>query len=204
MSSVNKLLLSMKGLNIVITALLNWLITIYEAGREKVTMVQEIYYKIGEVSEMLGLEPYTLRYLESTLKLKIKRDDRGERLYTESDLDTLRLILQLKNEKGLNSTAIKLALDNMNENSDIANANPQVYSHLDFLEMTNVARTIMQQNDEILAQNKKMQERLQALEKSQHETEKKQEAKLNELIGLISNEAEERKSNWLSKLMRNK
>jgi DNA-binding transcriptional MerR regulator len=70
--------------------------------------MKEIFYKIGEVSEMLKIEQHTLRYLESTLRLKIKRDERGDRLYSEKDVDTLRLVLQLK-EKGLNTTAIKMA-----------------------------------------------------------------------------------------------
>lgn len=165
-------------------------------------MRQEIYYKIGEVSEMLGIEPYTLRYLESTLKLKIKRDERGERLYSESDLDTLRLILQLKNEKGLNTTAIKLALENMNDHSDSPSTSPQVYNHVDFVEIVTVARTIMQQNDEILAQNKQMQERLKELERKQTEAEKKRDEKMDELITLLRYEPEDKKASWLSKLVR--
>lgn len=166
--------------------------------------MQEIYYKIGEVSEMFKLEPYTLRYLESSLKLKIKRDERGERLYTEADLDTLRLILQLKHEKGLNTTAIKLALENLNDSNDKNGSTPQVYNAVDFLEIVTVARNIMQQNDEILAQNKMMQQRLQALEEGQIRMEQKNAAKMEELINVMRSEPEEKKANWLSKIMRNK
>lgn len=166
--------------------------------------MEDIYLKIGEVAEILGLEPYTLRYLESTLKLKIKRDERGERLYTESDLDTLRLILQLKNEKGLNSTAIKLALENLNESNPSPNPAPQVYTHMDFLEIVNVARTIMRQNDEIIEQNKKMQEHLQDLERNQAQQERNRDEKLDELLALLRYEPEEKKAGWLSKLIRNK
>lgn len=164
--------------------------------------MHDIYYKIGEVSDMLGIEPYTLRYLESTLKLKIKRDERGERLYSDADLDTLRLILQLKNEKGLNTTAIKLALENLNENSDSPNTSPQVYNHVDFVEIVTVARTIMQQNDEILAQNKLMQERLQELEKKITTAEQKRDEKMAELIDLIKYDSEDKKPGWLAKLIR--
>jgi len=166
--------------------------------------MKEIYYKIGEVSEMLNLEPYTLRYLESSLKLKIKRDERGERLYTDSDLDTLRLILQLKNEKGLNTTAIKLALENLNEANNNENNTPQVYNAADFVEIVNVARNIMQQNDEILAQNKVMQQKLQALEDAQQKMDNENSARWDELLGVLRAETAEKKSNWLAKLMRNK
>lgn len=166
--------------------------------------MQEIYLKIGEVAEILGLEPYTLRYLESTLKLKIKRDERGERLYSESDLDTLRLILQLKNEKGLNSTAIKLALENMNEVNSTSNPTPQVYTHGDFLEIINVARSIMRQNEEIIDQNQKMQQRLQDMERNQAHQERIRNEKMDELLALLRYDNDEKKAGWLSKLIRNK
>ena len=166
--------------------------------------MKDIFYKIGEVSEILDLEPYTLRYLESSLKLKIKRDERGERLYTDSDLDTLRLILQLKNEKGLNTTAIKLALENLNEANNNENNVPQVYNAADFVEIVNVARNIMQQNDEILVQNKLMQEKLQALEESQKKMNRENSARWDELIGVLRAESAEKKSGWLTKLIRSK
>jgi len=80
--------------------------------------MKERFYKIGEVSEMLNIEQHTLRYLENSLKLKIKRDERGDRLYTDSDIDTLRLVLKLK-EKGLNTTAIRLALENTEQEEPV-------------------------------------------------------------------------------------
>lgn len=166
--------------------------------------MREIYYKIGEVAEMLNIEPYTLRYLENSLKLKIKRDEHGERLYTEANLDTLRLILQLKKEKGLNTTAIKLALENLNEANDSGSNTPQVYNSADFVEIVNVARNIMQQNDEILAQNKIMQKQLQSLEEAQLKFGKNNSARWEELIGVLNSEPEEKKTSWLSKLIRNK
>ncbi|HCF49087.1 MAG TPA: hypothetical protein DER60_02315, partial [Syntrophomonas sp.] len=33
----------------------------------------ERFYKIGEVAELLNIEQHTLRYLENSLKIKIKR-----------------------------------------------------------------------------------------------------------------------------------
>ncbi len=52
------------------------------------------------MAEILSIEQHTLRYLENSLKLRIKRNERGDRLYTESDIDTLKLVMMLK-EKGL-------------------------------------------------------------------------------------------------------
>jgi DNA-binding transcriptional MerR regulator len=103
----------------------------------------ERFYKIGEVAEMLGIEQHTLRYLENSLKIKIKRDERGDRMYSEADLDTLRLVLKLK-EKGLNTTAIKLALETAqdSENSqELALVSVQAENQLK--EMVSIARRII-------------------------------------------------------------
>ena len=82
----------------------------------------EKYYKIGEVVEILGMEPHTLRYLESTLHLKIRRNGRGERLYSEADLDLLQFIHKLKTENHLNTHAIRMALANLEKKEEPAAA----------------------------------------------------------------------------------
>jgi len=52
------------------------------------------YFKIGEVAEILELEPYVLRYWESEFKiLKPSRTRTQQRLYHRKDLD---LLMQIK------------------------------------------------------------------------------------------------------------
>jgi DNA-binding transcriptional MerR regulator len=129
--------------------------------------MKEIFYKIGEVSEMLKIEQHTLRYLESTLRLKIKRDERGDRLYSEKDVDTLRLVLQLK-EKGLNTTAIKMALENSEAAGSSAEStlpSTRAPSQLELAEVLNIASKIIEQNQALLEQNRKMEERMERIEK---------------------------------------
>ncbi len=59
-------------------------------------------YRIGEASKMLGLKSYVLRFWESEFpQLKPKRTDKGQRLYTEQDMELLRTIQYLLHEKGL-------------------------------------------------------------------------------------------------------
>lgn len=68
-------------------------------------MEQELtkkYYRIREVSELLDEPLSTLRYWESMFpQLKPKRNDKGTRYYTPQDIDTLRQIKYLLQEKGL-------------------------------------------------------------------------------------------------------
>ena len=53
------------------------------------------YFKIGEVSEILELEPYVLRYWESEFNiLKPTRTRAQQRLYHRKDLD---LLMEIKN-----------------------------------------------------------------------------------------------------------
>lgn len=60
------------------------------------------YYKISEVSEIVDEPASTLRYWETVFpQLKVKRNDRGTRFYTPGNIDTLRRIKYLLNDRGL-------------------------------------------------------------------------------------------------------
>jgi DNA-binding transcriptional MerR regulator len=55
----------------------------------------KLFYKIGEVSKIAGVEPYVLRYWESEFQfLKPRKSKSGQRIYVKKDLD---LIFQIKN-----------------------------------------------------------------------------------------------------------
>ncbi len=54
----------------------------------------KLYYKIGEVSEITGIEPYVLRYWESEFKImNPPRSKSKQRLYRKRDL---KLIVEIK------------------------------------------------------------------------------------------------------------
>jgi len=54
----------------------------------------KLYFKIGEVSELLGVEPYVLRYWESEFtQLAPKKSGTGHRLYRKKDVE---LLLRIK------------------------------------------------------------------------------------------------------------
>lgn len=159
----------------------------------------EVFYKIGEVADMLSIEQHTLRYLESSLKINIKRDERGDRIYSEADLDTLRLVLQLK-EKGLNTTAIKLALETAQESQDAQEtglmlSNP-VESNL--VEMIKMSRKIAEQNEELAEQNRRLEEKMGRLEKKIDERDLEREKKIDEFLRLWKAEQEGKGRSWLS------
>lgn len=165
--------------------------------------MKEIFYKIGEVAEMLDIEQHTLRYLEHTLRLKIKRDERSDRLYTEADLETLRLIMKLKNEKGLNTTAIRMALGNLEESSETALATaPTGVLNVNFTELATTVRRIADQNDELISQNRILQQKIEELEIKMAKRDEKREEKIDELIKMWRKDQDDRNKSWLSKLTR--
>lgn len=62
--------------------------------------IKKLYYSISEVSRMVGLEPYVLRYWETEFEqLRPQKNRAGNRIYTEKDIETIRLIKRLTREK---------------------------------------------------------------------------------------------------------
>lgn len=62
--------------------------------------IQKLYYSIGEVSELLDLEPHVLRYWESEFEVLHPRKNRaGRRVYTEADIAVVRRIQHLLKEE---------------------------------------------------------------------------------------------------------
>jgi len=54
----------------------------------------KVFYRVGEVSQRVGVESYVLRYWEKMFpQLKPEKDETGQRVYTRSDID---LILRIK------------------------------------------------------------------------------------------------------------
>src|ERR1041384_6125797 len=60
----------------------------------------KLYFKIGEVSDLLGVEPYVLRYWETEFSLlSPKKSGTGHRLYRRKDVELLLRIKYLLYEK---------------------------------------------------------------------------------------------------------
>ena len=65
-------------------------------------MEGKLYYSIGEVAEMLGVNTSMLRFWETEFKeLRPVKNKRGTRSYTQQDIDLLRRIHYLTKECGL-------------------------------------------------------------------------------------------------------
>lgn len=71
------------------------------------------YYKIGEVSEILGIPMSTLRFWESKFTIiKPHRNAAGTRFYTPGDIEKIRMINYLVKDKKLKIEAAQEQLRN--------------------------------------------------------------------------------------------
>jgi len=60
----------------------------------------KLYFKIGEVADLLGVEPYVLRYWETEFSvLSPKKSGTGHRLYRRKDVELLLRIKHLLRDK---------------------------------------------------------------------------------------------------------
>src|SRR5918999_6527325 len=67
-------------------------------------------YMISVAAELVGMHPQTLRIYEQKGLVRPKRTSGNTRLYSEMDLERLRLIQRLTNEYGLNLAGVEMVL----------------------------------------------------------------------------------------------
>ena len=67
-------------------------------------------YMISVAAELVGMHPQTLRIYESKGLIRPKRTGGNTRLYSEADLERLRLIQRLTTELGLNLAGVERVL----------------------------------------------------------------------------------------------
>jgi len=68
-------------------------------------------YMISIAAELVGMHPQTLRMYEQKGLVRPKRTAGNTRLYSEADLERLRLIQRLTTQLGLNLAGVEAVLD---------------------------------------------------------------------------------------------
>jgi MerR family transcriptional regulator/heat shock protein HspR len=72
-------------------------------------------YMISVAADLVGMHPQTLRIYESKGLIRPKRTAGNTRLYSEVDIERLRLIQQLTNEFGLNLAGVEQVIQLQDE-----------------------------------------------------------------------------------------
>jgi DNA-binding transcriptional MerR regulator len=74
------------------------------------------YYSIGEVAEMFAVNASLLRHWETEFDtIRPKKNRKGERQYTQKDVETIRLIYGLVKDKGFTLQGAKDFLKTKNQ-----------------------------------------------------------------------------------------
>jgi MerR family transcriptional regulator/heat shock protein HspR len=66
---------------------------------------------ISVVAELLGIHPQTLRLYEREGYVRPRRTRGGTRLYSEADVDTVRRILHLTRDLGVNLAGVEVVIE---------------------------------------------------------------------------------------------
>jgi MerR family transcriptional regulator/heat shock protein HspR len=72
-------------------------------------------YMISVAAEIVGMHPQTLRIYENKGLIRPKRTAGNTRLYSEADIERLRLIQQLTNDLGLNLAGVEQVMQLQDE-----------------------------------------------------------------------------------------
>ncbi len=70
-------------------------------GDEESKLPPKVYFRIGEVASLVGVEPHVLRYWEREFRtIRPKKSARGQRVYSRKDVETLMRVRQLLYSEG--------------------------------------------------------------------------------------------------------
>lgn len=82
------------------------------------TGVKKIYYSIGEVSKLFGVNTSLIRFWEKEFDIiNPKKNKKGNRLFTQEDVDNLKIIYYLVKEKGFTLQGAKAKLKDNKEDT---------------------------------------------------------------------------------------
>ncbi len=93
--------------------------------------INKMYYTMGEVTEMFGVNASQIRFYEKEFDvLKPKKNKKGNRLFTPEDIENLKIIFHLVDEKGF---TLKGAKEHMKNNGSETKDNQKIIDSLERL-----------------------------------------------------------------------
>jgi DNA-binding transcriptional MerR regulator len=91
--------------------------------------VEKLYYSIGEVAKMFDVNTSLIRFWEKEFDIiKPKKNKKGNRLFTQKDIDNFHIIYHLVKEKGM---TLKGAKKKMKENKEDTQHNFEIIKSLE-------------------------------------------------------------------------
>ncbi|MET4080131.1 DNA-binding transcriptional MerR regulator [Pedobacter sp. UYP30] len=93
--------------------------------------INKMYYTMGEITEMFHVNASQIRFYEKEFDiLQPKKNKKGNRLFTPEDVENLKIIFNLVNDKGY---TLKGAKDFLKNNKGDAKENQKIIDSLENL-----------------------------------------------------------------------
>lgn len=93
--------------------------------------INKMYYTMGEVTEMFNVNASQIRFYEKEFDiLQPKKNKKGNRLFTPEDIENLKIIFNLVDEKGF---TLKGAKDYLKNNKSGVKENQKIIDSLEKL-----------------------------------------------------------------------
>ncbi|MBC6110381.1 MULTISPECIES: MerR family transcriptional regulator [Pedobacter] len=104
--------------------------------------INKMYYTMGEVTEMFNVNASQIRFYEKEFDiLQPKKNKKGNRLFTPEDIENLKIIFNLVDEKGF---TLKGAKDYLKNNKSGVKENQKIIDSLEKLKgfLVNLAQEL--------------------------------------------------------------
>ncbi len=93
--------------------------------------INKMYYTMGEVTEMFNVNASQIRFYEKEFDIiQPKKNKKGNRLFTPEDIENLKIIFNLVDEKGF---TLKGAKDHLKHNKTGVKENQKIIDSLEKL-----------------------------------------------------------------------
>lgn len=104
--------------------------------------IEKLYYTIGEVARMFNVNTSLIRFWEKEFDIiKPKKNNKGNRLFTNQDIENFHIIFHLVKEKGMTLAGAKKKLK---ENKEDVSDNLEIIQSL-----TNIKEMLLKLKEEL-------------------------------------------------------
>ena len=86
----------------------------------------KLFFRIGEASQLVGVEPHVLRYWESEFKMRPQRSASGQRMYRRKDIARFLRIRRLLHDQGFTIAGARKVISGHAPTPEAATGDPGV------------------------------------------------------------------------------
>ncbi len=100
------------------------------AESRSASLPAKLYFRIGEVAELVGVEPHVLRYWEREFRtIRPTKSAKGQRVYSRRDVENLMRVRELLYQEGFTIAGAKKRLLHPAVGSEVDRAEPRSEPH---------------------------------------------------------------------------